>query len=152
MQQKSKMSMAENTILINECNTLRRENRKLQQTIAALRGSLRTREAAESTSNLEKVRWRKLPPAQLDPRKFSNNTHPNLGPSASAPSLQLDQGSALPEQLQGQQEASQSQSNIRHPASTSEVMTSTSLLSLPGSSRRNVSTAAVTGNLQNQPL
>ena len=61
MQQKSKMSMAENTILINECNTLRRENHKLQQQIAGLKGAIRNREAAASTSALEKVRWRKLP-------------------------------------------------------------------------------------------
>jgi hypothetical protein len=41
MQRKSKMSMDENTVLINECNMLRRENHRFRQRVAEMESSIR---------------------------------------------------------------------------------------------------------------
>ena len=41
MQRKSKMSMNENTVLINECNMLRRENHRFRQRVAEMESTIR---------------------------------------------------------------------------------------------------------------
>ena len=63
MQRKSKMSMEENSLLISECNSLRRETTLQKRKIEELKSEVNMLQGnnSQSQSALDKVRWRKLP-------------------------------------------------------------------------------------------
>ena len=78
MQRKSKLSMEENSLLISECNSLRRETTQQKRRIEELKSELNMLKGnnSQSQSALDKVQWRKLPveeerPPIFDPRSSS---------------------------------------------------------------------------------
>ena len=102
MQRKSKMSMEENSLLISECNSLRRETTLQKRKIEELKSEVNMLQGnnSQSQSALDKVRWRKLPVEETQPPMFDPRSN-SAWSSGSGGSISFGLGPGLGPEIPG---------------------------------------------------